>query len=123
MSQQLCKRCGDPFEPVLFDAINRMSTCCELCSFRNLTEACGLPTPPELLDPYSKVLTLTEWDYQKKLKKHTQHRPVVALGYQAEDGTITVTDVLCMNFPDMTNEQMADLSRKLDDWSNFMRAS
>lgn len=44
-------------------------------------------------------------------------RPVIALGYQAPDGTIVVTDVLCMNFPDMTNEEMATLSWKLDQWS------
>lgn len=49
-------------------------------------------------------------------------RPVVALGYQAKDGTIVVTDVLCMNFPDMTNEEMAKLSWQLDQWSrNFRR--
>jgi len=48
-------------------------------------------------------------------------RPVVALGYQASDGTIVVTDVLCMNFPDMTNEEMADLSWKLSQWSDQVR--
>ena len=49
-------------------------------------------------------------------------RPVVALGYQAADGTIVVTDVLCMNFPDMTNDEMAKLSWQLDQWSrNFRR--
>lgn len=48
-------------------------------------------------------------------------RPVVALGYQAPDGTIVVTDVLCMNFPDMTNEEMAALSWKLDQWSREAR--
>lgn len=45
-------------------------------------------------------------------------RPVVALGYQSKDGTIVVTDVLCMNFPAMTNKQMAKLSWRLDQWSN-----
>ena len=48
-------------------------------------------------------------------------RPVVALGYQAPDGTIVVTDELSMNFPDMTNEQMAALSWKLDQWSREAR--
>lgn len=43
--------------------------------------------------------------------------PVVALGYKAPDGTITVTDVLCTNFPEMTNEEKASLSWKLDEWS------
>lgn len=42
---------------------------------------------------------------------------VVSLGYQAPDGTIVVTDVLCMNFPDMTSEQIADLSLKLHCWA------
>ena len=50
------------------------------------------------------------------LSSELVRRPVVALG-QAPDGTIVVTDVLCMNFPDMTNEQMAALSWKLGQWS------
>lgn len=48
-------------------------------------------------------------------------RPVVALGCQAPDGTIVVMDVLCMNFPDMTNEEMAALSWKLEQWSREAR--
>lgn len=67
---ELCKRCGEPFEPVLLEAINKMSTCCEVCTYRNLTDACGLPTPPELLDPHSMDPALTEEEYQKKLKEH-----------------------------------------------------
>jgi hypothetical protein len=46
-----------------------------------------------------------------------RHRPVVAVGYKAPDETIVVTDVLCMNFPDMTNDELAALSFKLDEWS------
>ena len=64
-----CKRCGQPFESVLLDAINQMSTCCKLCSMRNLHDGLGLPTPPELLDPHSKDPALTEEEYQRKLKK------------------------------------------------------
>lgn len=48
------------------------------------------------------------------------HRPVVSLGYQAKDGSIVVTDVLCMNFPDMTQEEMAVLSWKLEQWSRVV---
>lgn len=49
------------------------------------------------------------------------HRPVVALGHQAPDGTIVIDCVLCANFPDMTNKETATLSRKLDEWVRFGR--
>jgi hypothetical protein len=48
-------------------------------------------------------------------------RPVVALGYQSADGTIVVTDVLCNNFPDITNEEMGALSWKLCQWSDMSK--
>lgn len=50
------------------------------------------------------------------------NRPIVALGRQLPDGTIEVTDVLCINFPAMTNAEMAELSWKLTCWAqNFGR--
>lgn len=48
-------------------------------------------------------------------------RPVVALGYQGSDGIIIVTDVLCMNFPEITDKELARLSFKLDQWSREFR--
>lgn len=57
----------------------------------------------------------------KRQNAPDHRRPVMALGYQAPDGTIVVTDVLCMNFPDMTNEEMAALSWKLSQWSTQVR--
>lgn len=45
------------------------------------------------------------------------HRPVVALGRQLADGTITVTDVLCFEFPDTTDNEIAELSQKLTNWA------
>lgn len=53
----------------------------------------------------------------------TVDRPIVVLGYQNPDGTITVTDVLCANFPPMTQKEMAALSWKLDQWSKHQRSA
>jgi hypothetical protein len=64
-----------------------------------------------------------EYQNSKLLACHPQsdsekiHRPIVAIGYKAKDGTIVVTDVLCGNFPDMTNHEMAKLSFALSEWS------
>ena len=44
-------------------------------------------------------------------------RHVVALGYKSKAGIIVVTDVLCMNFPDLPTETLASLSERLEQWS------
>lgn len=46
-------------------------------------------------------------------KKSEKQPHVLALGYQDDNGYIVVTDVLCMNFPNLSKEQKADLSFKL----------
>ena len=44
-------------------------------------------------------------------------RHVVALGYKSMAGTIVVTDVLCMNFPELPTDVLASLSERLEQWS------
>ena len=48
-------------------------------------------------------------------------RTVLALGYQAADGTISVTEVLTANFPPLTQDELGHLSRKLDEWCRIHR--
>lgn len=80
-----------------------------------VAETDAMSTPHEANhSPLARTLART---HERKPSSELVRRPVVALGYQAPDGTIVVTDVLCMNFPDMTNEKMAALSWKLDQWS------
>lgn len=62
-----CKRCGKLFVPTLRFG-KRLSTCCDNCSFRNLMDGLGMPTPPELLDKHTKVPTLSDEEYRRKLK-------------------------------------------------------
>jgi hypothetical protein len=45
----------------------------------------------------------------------------LALGYKDGGGQIVVTDVLCINFPEMTLAEKGELSRKLTDWANNLR--
>lgn len=62
-----CARCGQPFEPDYLEALKKPSRMCEACMCRNLIDACGLPTPPELLDKYTMHPTLTEAEFRLKL--------------------------------------------------------
>lgn len=55
------------------------------------------------------------------MSEQRHYRPILALGYQSGDGTIQVTDVLCNNFPDMTNAEMAALSWNLTIWAGDLR--
>lgn len=41
----------------------------------------------------------------------------LAIGYKGADGAFVVTDVLCTNWPRMTDAQRADLSWKLSQWA------
>lgn len=61
---KLCKRCGQSFEPVFQKVLGGYTTCCEPCSMRNVLDGLGLPTPPELLDPYTKKPTLSRAEYR-----------------------------------------------------------
>lgn len=45
-------------------------------------------------------------------------RDTLMLGHSAPDGTVTVTDVLCSNFPKMTREEVASLSWRIQQWCN-----
>lgn len=71
MRKKLCKRCGKPFTPRRTPLKTRRWTqCCDVCGVRNLHDALGLPTPPELLDAYTKHPTLTKREYAEKLSKY-----------------------------------------------------
>lgn len=63
-----CKRCGKLFEPkpTKLKSIP-LTTCCGNCAVRNLFDALDLPTPPELLDKYTKIPTLTEGEFYRRL--------------------------------------------------------
>lgn len=61
----ICKRCGKPFKPELF--LGKPQTCCYPCMFRNLSDGLDMPTPPALLDKFTKHPTLSDAEYQKKL--------------------------------------------------------
>lgn len=65
-----CPRCGDLFlpQPTGFKALP-FSKFCEPCCTRNLFDAFELPTPPEMLDYFTKNPALTEREYQKKLRE------------------------------------------------------
>jgi len=39
---------------------------------------------------------------------------VLAIGHKGESGEIVVTDVLCANFPEMTQPELAELSWRLE---------
>lgn len=70
MTTDKCKRCGATFTPKPTGlAVTKMTTCCETCQCRNIFDGLGLPTPPEMLDPYTKIPTLTDAEYRKELHK------------------------------------------------------
>jgi len=65
-----CIRCGKPFKPEPTGLqITKMSTCCDECKFRNLMDGLDLPTPPEMLDRHTKLPTLTDEEYRRKLNE------------------------------------------------------
>lgn len=64
-----CPRCGNPFEPIKLKALGKMSRFCDTCGLRNIIDGLDMPTPPELLDSHSKIPTLTEEEFQRKLNE------------------------------------------------------
>lgn len=66
---QLCKRCGKPYSPRWLAGLQKFSACCESCGVRNLFDALDLPTPPVMLDKFTKHPTLTEAEYHKEIDK------------------------------------------------------
>lgn len=69
MKTALCKRCGEPFNPKPTKLkTTPMTRCCETCSVRNIFDGLDLPTPPELLDRHSKLPTLSEAEFRRKLR-------------------------------------------------------
>jgi hypothetical protein len=45
---------------------------CVVCQARNLFDGLDLPTPPELLDKYTKHPTLSQRQYQEELNKDSE---------------------------------------------------
>ena len=67
-----CPRCGKPFNPRPTELkVIGLTRFCEECMCRNLMDGLGLPTPPEMLDKYSKYPTLTRREFNKKLSEPT----------------------------------------------------
>ncbi len=66
----ICKRCGKPFvpKPTRIKTVP-MTRHCEHCFARNLIDGMDLPTPPDLLDRYTKNPALTEAEFKAKLKE------------------------------------------------------
>ncbi len=69
-----CKRCGKPgkFKSAVYK--RRNSDFCEACQCRNLMDGLNLPTPPEMLDKYTRNFTLTQEEFQKKMFKRVKKR-------------------------------------------------
>lgn len=63
-----CQRCGQPFEADWLDTLKKWANCCDTCKFRNFSDALGFPTPPDMLDQHTKHPTLTQEEYERKLK-------------------------------------------------------
>lgn len=54
-------------------------------------------------------------------KSEARDLSILALGYRAKDGSIVVTNVLCSNFPDLTDEELGKLSWQLTQWGANLR--
>lgn len=77
-----CLRCGKPFDP---EAVKRElkgfgrgpgfePRFCVTCMVRNMTDALDLPTPPRLLDKFSKHPTLSDREFDRKIKEEKEEQ-------------------------------------------------
>lgn len=69
-----CPRCGKPFVPER----TKLKTLpwtrhCKVCRVRNMFDGMDLPTPPDLLDEYTKNPTLTGEEWRTKLRENNEH--------------------------------------------------
>lgn len=64
-----CPRCHKPFVPIPIPELKRLSSFCDTCSARNLLDSLDLPTPPALLDSFSKHPTLSKAEYFRQIKR------------------------------------------------------
>lgn len=62
-----CNRCGKEFPPKFCAPLKRFYNHCDQCRLRNLFDCLDLPTPPEMLDKFSRNPTLSERQYHKSL--------------------------------------------------------
>jgi len=65
----ICKRCGRSYKPWTMGADDKPAKCCPACAIRNLHDSCGLPTPPDLVDHHTVRPTLSQWEYDRELRK------------------------------------------------------
>lgn len=75
----ICKRCGKLFIPEPLFKSGKLPLCCDDCCVKNLTDALGFPTPPDMLDRHTLRPTLTEAEYDEEMSHHcdkcqTPHR-------------------------------------------------
>ncbi len=66
-SKFTCKRCEKPFVPKWVVSLRMWATCCGDCMMRNFFDRCDLPTPPGLLDRFTKLPTLTDMEWREKI--------------------------------------------------------
>lgn len=64
-----CNRCNRLFEPEYNEKYQYYSRCCKNCGYRNLMDFLDIPTPPELLDKYTKIPCLSKEEYNRKMKE------------------------------------------------------
>lgn len=72
MSEEICKRCGALFDPKKGIAGPNpliKPRHCTTCQTRNLIDGLDMPTPPALLDKFTRHPTLTERQFQKAISE------------------------------------------------------
>lgn len=77
---KLCARCNKPFvpKPTMAEALREKFTearVCEECLVRSWADCLDLPTPPDLLDRYTKHPTLTRREFQNEISKDKKRNP------------------------------------------------
>lgn len=73
-AKQICIRCGATYRPMWLVELKQWNRCCATCSVRNLMDALGLPTPPNLLDAHTKKPTLTQDEYYRAIAPKKRKR-------------------------------------------------
>lgn len=80
-----CARCQKPFIPEWCDAPAMWGRCCETCTARNLFDGLDLPTPPELLDRFTILPTLTRDEYRRLIGAAPAQIPATPKAGSAQD--------------------------------------
>lgn len=68
-SSKECPRCHRDFVPHPAAEYKGDTKFCDACRYRNLMDGLGLPTPPAMVDPYTRRPTLTQAEYLRLMAK------------------------------------------------------